>query len=46
MALHLVVGLARRRSTEVTWPQANGTSGIRPQEVVHYVRRKLGAHLL
>jgi hypothetical protein len=30
MALHLVVGLASRRSTKVTWSQANGTSGIRP----------------
>jgi hypothetical protein len=30
MARHLVAGLARRRSTKVTWPLANGTSGIRP----------------
>jgi hypothetical protein len=31
MARHLVAGLARRRSTKVTWPRANGTSGIRPR---------------
>jgi hypothetical protein len=30
MARHLVVGLARRRSTKVTWPRVNGISGIRP----------------
>jgi hypothetical protein len=30
MARRLVAGLARRRSTKVTWPRENGTSGIRP----------------
>jgi hypothetical protein len=30
MARHLVAGLARRRSTKVTWPRENGTSGISP----------------
>jgi hypothetical protein len=30
MARRLVVDLARRRSTKVTWPQENRTSGISP----------------
>jgi hypothetical protein len=30
MACRLVADLARRRSTKVTWPRENGTSGISP----------------
>jgi hypothetical protein len=30
MARRLAVGLARKRSTKVTWPRENRTLGIRP----------------